>query len=38
MPPVEVNRRRIDAEVAEDFAQCRTWPIAEHFARRPADT
>ncbi len=33
MPLVEVNRGRIDAEVAKHRAQCLTWPIAENLAR-----
>jgi hypothetical protein len=33
MPLIEVNRGRIDGEVAEHRAQCLTWPVAEHLAR-----
>src|ERR1700735_1520189 len=32
-PPFEVNRGRIDGEVAKHRAQCLAWPIAELLAR-----
>ena len=32
MPLAEVNRGRIDSEVAKHRAQCLTWLIAEHLA------